>query len=104
MSISAALSVDEYLTTSYRPDCEYLEGELLERNVGEWEHSRGLAVVSRYLSRLRKGLQHFDSNRPSSAGKGAAVSCAGYSCPEDSAERRNHYRAAVSLHRNSLSG
>ena len=30
----------EYLNTSYRPDCEYLEGEILERNVGEWDHSR----------------------------------------------------------------
>ena len=27
--------LSQYLTTSYRPDCEYLDGELLERNVGE---------------------------------------------------------------------
>jgi len=40
--VSAATSVplDEYLNTSYRPDCEYLDGELLERNVGEWDHAR----------------------------------------------------------------
>jgi len=40
-----SVSVEEYLNTSYRPDCDYLEGELLERNVGEWDHSRlqGLA-------------------------------------------------------------
>ena len=33
-------SVTEYLSTSYRPDCDYVDGEVLERNVGEYEHSR----------------------------------------------------------------
>jgi Uma2 family endonuclease len=44
----------EYLATSYRPDCEYLDGELLERNVGEWDHSRLQALVSRYLCNREK--------------------------------------------------
>ena len=26
--------------TTYHPDCEYIDGELLERNVGKWEHAR----------------------------------------------------------------
>ena len=34
------VSMEEYLRTSYRPDCEYIDGELRERNVGQWEHSR----------------------------------------------------------------
>jgi len=34
------VSVEEYLTTTYRPDCDYVEGVILERNVGEYEHSR----------------------------------------------------------------
>ena len=29
-----------YLDTSYRPDREYVDGEIRERNVGKWEHSR----------------------------------------------------------------
>jgi len=33
------LSVEEYLSTSYKPDCEYDEGVLVERNLGEIEHS-----------------------------------------------------------------
>jgi Uma2 family endonuclease len=33
------LSVDEYLATSYRPDCDYVNGEIEERNLGEKEHS-----------------------------------------------------------------
>jgi Uma2 family endonuclease len=30
----------EYLETSYRPDREYVDGEVKERNVGKWEHAR----------------------------------------------------------------
>ena len=31
--------VEVYLATSYRPDCDYVDGEVLERNLGEKEHS-----------------------------------------------------------------
>ena len=33
------VSVGEYLATSYRPDCDYVDGEVQERNLGEKEHS-----------------------------------------------------------------
>ena len=33
------ISVEEYLHTSYRPDCDYVDGEVEERNLGEIEHS-----------------------------------------------------------------
>lgn len=33
------ISVEEYLSTSYRPDCDYVDGEIEERNLGEKEHS-----------------------------------------------------------------
>jgi Uma2 family endonuclease len=46
--------LSEYLETSYRPDCDYLDGELLERNVGEWDHSRLQMLLSRYLSNREK--------------------------------------------------
>ena len=35
MGIGALVSVEEYLRTSYRPDCDFVEGRVLERNVGE---------------------------------------------------------------------
>jgi len=54
MSTTLAVPVSEYLETSYRPDCEYIDGELLERNVGEWDHSRLQALVSRYLGNREK--------------------------------------------------
>ena len=33
------ISVEEYLATSYRPDCDYVDGRIEERNLGEKEHS-----------------------------------------------------------------
>lgn len=56
VSISTALPLSEYLATSYRPDCEYLDGELLERNVGEWDHSRLQALLTGYLLTREKEL------------------------------------------------
>jgi Uma2 family endonuclease len=54
MSTSTLVPLAEYLNTSYRPDCDYLEGELLERNVGEWDHSRLQTLLARYLSNREK--------------------------------------------------
>jgi Uma2 family endonuclease len=40
MAIATQMSVEEYLRTSFRPDCEYVDGEVLDRNVGEKSHSK----------------------------------------------------------------
>jgi Uma2 family endonuclease len=40
MASATLIPVEEYLNTSYRPDREYIDGELRERNVGKWEHAR----------------------------------------------------------------
>ncbi len=40
MPARTLISVEEYLATSYRPDCDYVDGEVVERNLGEWDHSR----------------------------------------------------------------
>jgi Uma2 family endonuclease len=39
MVTTVLIPVSEYLATSYRPDCDYVDGEVLERNLGEIEHS-----------------------------------------------------------------
>lgn len=39
MSSTMLVSIEEYLTTSYRPDRDFIDGELQERNLGELEHS-----------------------------------------------------------------
>ena len=40
MATSVLIPMTEYLETSYRPDREYIDGEVRERNMGSWEHSR----------------------------------------------------------------
>jgi Uma2 family endonuclease len=39
MATSSLISEREYLTTSFEPDCEYDDGEIQERNLGERPHS-----------------------------------------------------------------
>ncbi len=34
------LSIDEYLNTSYKPDVDFVDGVLEERNVGKYEHAK----------------------------------------------------------------
>jgi Uma2 family endonuclease len=33
------VTVNEYLHTSYSPDCDYIDGEVQERNLGELDHA-----------------------------------------------------------------
>ncbi len=39
MKTAALVPVEEYLRTTYDPDCDYVDGEVLERNLGELEQS-----------------------------------------------------------------
>src|SRR5215471_1638366 len=39
MASSTLVSVSEYLKNSYRPDCDYVDGRIEERNVGERDHA-----------------------------------------------------------------
>jgi Uma2 family endonuclease len=40
MATALRIPLSEYLGISYRPDREYVDGEIRERNVGKWEHAR----------------------------------------------------------------
>jgi Uma2 family endonuclease len=40
MSTTLHIPLSEYLDTGYRPDREFVDGEIRERNVGKWEHAR----------------------------------------------------------------
>lgn len=48
------VSVEEYLHTAYDPDCDYVDGVVLERNVGEKDHSKVQRDVLLYLHERRK--------------------------------------------------
>ena len=45
------ISLEEYLTTGYEPDCDFVDGRLEERNVGEWDHGRLQLKIGAYFLR-----------------------------------------------------
>jgi Uma2 family endonuclease len=49
MASAVQISIDEFNRTNYRPDREYIDGELRERNVGKWEHARMQALLAMWL-------------------------------------------------------
>jgi Uma2 family endonuclease len=49
MRTTMLASVEEYLSSSYQPDRDYVDGVLEERNLGEWSHSRLQLALARYL-------------------------------------------------------
>ena len=65
MPASVLVPVEEYLNTSYRPDCDYVDGRIVERNVGELDHSdvQGEIVVYFRLRRKQWGIYAFPEQR-----------------------------------------
>src|SRR5258707_1096958 len=65
MSTAALVSLQEYLTTTYRPDCDYVDGALVERNVGQKDHSKlqGGLIVWFYGRRQELRLVAFVEQR-----------------------------------------
>ena len=51
---AAFVSLDEYLNTSYEPDMEFVDGVLVERNVGTPKHGRLQIIVGSYFEKYRK--------------------------------------------------
>lgn len=47
------IPIDEYMHTSYSPDCEYIDGVIVERNVGKGKHSYTQTMV---LTTLREKI------------------------------------------------
>jgi Uma2 family endonuclease len=37
---TATISVEEYLSTTYHPDCDYVDGVVEERNLGQKDHNK----------------------------------------------------------------
>ncbi len=54
MPTGVLIPVEKYLQTSYEPDCEYQDGALIERNVGESPHSWLQGLLCAYLWRRSK--------------------------------------------------
>ncbi len=51
----ALLSIDAYLHTSYKPDVDFVDGEIEERNLGEFEHARLQTLLAIYFGANENG-------------------------------------------------
>ena len=49
MATASLTGIDQYLATTYRPDCDYVDGELQERSVGKFDHSNLQRALILYL-------------------------------------------------------
>ncbi len=59
MASATQISATEYLSTSYRPDCDLVDGQLIERNTGEFNHANLQGVLARLVSPASKaGMEH----------------------------------------------
>jgi Uma2 family endonuclease len=65
------VSLDEYLSTVYDPDCEFVDGELIERNMGESDHSalQGIIFAVLYNQSTNAGIYVFPELRVEVAAK-----------------------------------
>ncbi len=51
---TTAVSLYEYLHTDYSPDVDYIDGEIEERNVGEYDHANLQTLLTGYFLSHRK--------------------------------------------------
>jgi Uma2 family endonuclease len=56
MATPVLTPVEEYLRTVYRPDCDYIDGEVQERNTGEKPHSRLQSFFIRFFAQVEVAL------------------------------------------------
>lgn len=47
-------SLTEYLRTSYRPDCDFVDGQVRERNLGEFDHAAVQAFLTSWFFQHRQ--------------------------------------------------
>ena len=65
MPTTVYIPVKEYLSTSYRPDCDYVDGEVRERNLGEELHGlvqKAIAAIF-FNNRSTWGLRSITEQR-----------------------------------------
>jgi hypothetical protein len=40
MATGHLIIIEDYLSTVYRPDCDYVDGNVIERDFGDYNHAR----------------------------------------------------------------
>ena len=56
MPAGTLITVEEYLATAYSPDCDFIDGHIEGRNLGERDHSSLQMAIAAYLYAQRKKL------------------------------------------------
>ena len=54
MATETQVALEEYLSTVYEPDCDYVDGDLEDRNVGEFDHGDLQSEILRYFRNRRR--------------------------------------------------
>jgi hypothetical protein len=91
------VSVEEYLRTSFDPDCDLVEGEILERKVGNRRHSDAQGGIVSWFDQ-RRGLLKLPASGTSRAGWARTHKDSGCCRVRHSVSRRGStYFAVVSL-------
>jgi Uma2 family endonuclease len=65
MAVGTLVPLEEYLSTNYDPDCDWIDGELIERNMGEFDHAglQGVVFAILYSQRREAGIHVFPELR-----------------------------------------
>jgi hypothetical protein len=61
MATNVLVPVSEYLSTSYSPDCDYVDGDVQKRNLGETDHSELQGQILELL-RTQTNKTYFRTN------------------------------------------
>lgn len=59
MATAVHVPLSEYLATTYEPDCDYVDGEVLERNLGDEQHAALQLAIGAifYVNRRAWGIR-----------------------------------------------
>ena len=78
MAAATQISLEEYLKTTYRPDRDYVDGEVLERNLGERDHSQPQTLLAAYFLIRQEGVGIMGSHGAARRGNAASLSHSGH--------------------------
>jgi len=57
MGVGTLISLNEYLRTSFDPDCDFVDGEVTERNVGKRRHGYAQIEIGAWFVQRRQALR-----------------------------------------------
>jgi hypothetical protein len=57
MAVDTLISLEEYLRTSFHPDRHFVDGQVVERNVGQTRHALAQAEIAAWFIQRRRVLR-----------------------------------------------